>query len=430
MEARKARLRLCFRGSVAYFREVENLRPPIIIETEEALAAWAKQCEGAKLVAVDTESDSFHHYREKVCLVQMTVGDTDAIIDPLATKTLEPLRDMLEDPSVIKVFHDAVYDLICLRRDFDLHLRGLFDTMVASRLLGKRNFGLAAVLDEHFGFKADKRMQRSDWARRPLSDEQLQYARFDTHFLPSLTTLLQAELETADRWLWAREEFTRLPDVAARITPRIAGEDPDGFWRIKGIRGLSPEVLGRVQALYMARERIAERLDRPAFKVFGDHVLVELASKPPSGESLRPRPGLRRAGVDRFGKEIANALAGAKPVHGKAPSGSVRRRRSGRFLDPDARARYEELRNLRREIATGIGLEPEVALGNAVLEELARKPRVDKRDLEDHPELVGWRSELFVEPIYGLLTASAGGSESRASSERGDTTRLRRASDR
>jgi ribonuclease D len=409
---------------------VEKLNPPVIIDTEEALAAWAKQIAGAKLIAVDTESDSFHHYREKVCLVQMTVGDADAIIDPLATQTLEPLREMFEDPSVVKVFHDAVYDLICLRRDFNLHLRGLFDTMVASRLLGKRNFGLAAVLDEYFGFKADKRMQRSDWARRPLSEEQLLYARYDTHFLPRLTTLLQAELEKADRWLWAREEFTRLPDVAARITPRIAGADPDGFWRIKGIRGLSPDALGRVQALFVARERIAERLDRPAFKVFGDHVLVELALKPPSGDALRPRPGLRRAGVDRFGKEIATALAAAKPVHGKAPSGSVRRRRSGRFLDPDARARYEDLRNLRREIATGIGLEPEVALGNAVLEELARKSRVDKSELEDHPELVGWRSEHFVEPIFQLLSAPVGAAESRAVSERGDGSRLRRASDR
>jgi ribonuclease D len=108
----------------------------------------------------------------------------------------------------------------------------------------------------------------------------------------------------------------------------------------------------------------------------------------------------------------------------------VRRRRSGRFLDPDARARYEDLRNLRREIATGIGLEPEVALGNAVLEELARKSRVDKSELEDHPELVGWRSEHFVEPIFQLLSAPVGAAESRAVSERGDGSRLRRASDR
>ncbi len=393
-------------GPVAYFRQVDRLDPPLMIETEEALADWAARCAGSRIIAVDTESDSFHHYREKVCLVQMTVDGVDAIIDPLATKTLEPLRDIFEDPKYIKVFHDAVYDLICLRRDFDLQLRGLFDTMVASRLLGKRSFGLAPILDQYFGFKADKRMQRSDWAQRPLSAEQIQYARYDTHFLPQLTDLLQAELEAADRWLWAREEFTRLPDIAARITPRSAGADPDGFWRVKGIKGLSPEALGRVRALHMARERIAERLDRPAFKVFGDHVLVEIATTPPSTDGLRPRPGLRRAGVDRFGKEIAAALDSAKPVYGKAPAGVVKRRRSGRFLDPDARERYEDLRTLRREIAEGIGLEPEVALGNAVLEELARKPRIARAELEEHPELVGWRSDLFVGPIHSLLTAS------------------------
>ncbi|MBC7793501.1 MAG: HRDC domain-containing protein [Clostridia bacterium] len=390
-------------GAVAYFKVVEELLPPFMIETEQALEAWAERCAGSRIIAVDTESDSFHHYREKVCLVQMTVDGVDAIIDPLATRTMEPLREIFEDPKYVKVFHDAVYDLICLRRDFDLHLCGLFDTMVASRLLGKRTFGLAPILDQYFGFKADKRMQRSDWAQRPLSGEQIQYARFDTHFLPQLTDRLQAELETAGRWLWAREEFTRLPDVAARITPRAVGIDPDGFWRVKGIRGMSPEGLGRVRALYIARERIAERLDRPAFKVFGDHVLVEIAGSTPSPDSLRPRPGLRRAGVDRFGKEIAIALEAAKPVFGKAPPGAVKRRRSGRFLDPDARERYEDLRTLRREIADTIGLEPEVALGNAVLEELARKPRVERSELEDHPDLVGWRSDIFVGPIHKLL---------------------------
>lgn len=385
---------------------MKDLGPPHYIETRAQLDGWVERCAGADIIAVDTESDSFHHYREKVCLIQMTAHGEDAIIDPLALDSLEPLRELFEDPRRVKIFHDACYDLVCLRRDFGFKIAGLFDTMVASRLLGLRNFGLAAILREHFGFEADKRLQRSDWARRPLSAEQLSYARFDTHFLPRLMNIFVKQLREIGRWEWAAEDFSRLPEVAGRISPRVAGPDPEGFWRVKGIRNFSPEVLGRVRALYLAREQLAARLDRPPFKIFGDEVLVELAQKPPHGPGdLKPRPGLRRAGVERFGKEIIEALAGAQPVQGKAPPGMARRRRTGRFLDPEARRRYEELRQLRRMVADGIGLEPEVALGNAVLEELARRPRVSVKELEQHPELTGWRAKHFVGPIHELLSA-------------------------
>jgi len=140
--------------------------------------------------------------------------------------------------------------------------------------------------------------------------------------------------------------------------------------------------------------------------VFSDAVILDLATHPPkSRKGLLPRRGLRNSGVDRFGDAIMKALAAAKPVPGDPPPGSGKRRRSGRFLDPVARKRYESLRDVRKQCAAKIGIEPEVAIANATLEEIARRqPRTRERLLEI-PQLRGWREGLLVEPIFELLQA-------------------------
>ncbi|MBI3179533.1 MAG: ribonuclease D, partial [Deltaproteobacteria bacterium] len=364
---------------------MRELKPPQYIETDSALAHWAAHCQGCDRLAVDTEADSFHHYKEKVCLIQMTAGGEDAILDPLRLTNIASLAPLFADADRIKIFHDAGYDLIGLRRDFGFEVRGIFDTMLAARLLGHQSFGLAAMLAARFGHETDKRLQRSDWARRPLSAEQLAYARFDTHFLPQLADHLHADLAAAGRLTWAHEEFARLPALAAR-TPGVRRTDPDGFWRLPGVKHLSPQGRGRLKALYMKREQLAEQIDRPPFKVLGDQVLLDLARDPPhSLRELTPRPGLRHAGIERFGRQIIDALRSATPVHDGPPPGVKRRRRSGRFVDPDLKARYEALRAARKAKAVELGIDPEVVLSNAVLEDLARTPPQHTDDLGRYP---------------------------------------------
>ena len=394
-----------------------ELAAPIYIDTQAALLAWVERLERADIIAVDTESDSLHHYREKVCLVQMTALGEDALIDPLAVPDLEPLAAIMHDARRTKIFHDAGYDLMSLGRDFGFRVRGIFDTMLATRLLGHKEFGLAAVLKARFAFIADKRLQRSDWARRPLTPEQISYARYDTHFLPELAQQLEQELRALRRLEWAEEEFQRLPDVALRANPRPVGPDPDGFWRIRGVRPLSAAAKGRLRALCEMRDGIAARLDRPKFKVLGDSVVLELAQNPPTSLDDLPRPGLRRAGVERFGAEILRALADARPVHGGPPAGVVRRRRAGRFLDADVHERFDALRSLRREKAEALGVDPEVALGNAVLEDLSRRPPDSLDDVRNRPELHGWRQEIFAEAIFACLQSTRRLAEDEAGGE-------------
>lgn len=387
---------------------VKQQNAPQLIVTTSDLEAWADRLQKADWIAIDTESDSFHRYREKVCLIQMTALGEDVIIDPLAVPSLACLGPVLENPHIIKIFHDAGYDLICLRRDFGFRVRGLFDTMLASRLLGERHFGLAALLRCRYSFEADKRQQRSDWAARPLSEAQLHYARYDTHFLIELAKSLTAELEAAGRLKWAEEDFARLPEAAERAAMRPVGTDPEAFWRVQGAKKLDAVQRGRLKALYGARERIAMRLDRPAFKVFNEDVVLSMAQQPPTTlEDFRTPKGGRRHGAGRFAQEVLDALAEAVPIETEPPKHSGRKRRNGRMLDPDAKERYEALRVQRRQSADALGLEPEVVLSNAIIEELARKPPQSARDFAQHPEFCGWRKTPLVAPMLAVLEGLA-----------------------
>lgn len=377
---------------------------PHLIVTASDLEAWAQRLQTAQWLAIDTESDSFHRYREKVCLIQMTAHGEDVIIDPLAVPSLSCLAPILANPNITKIFHDAGYDLICLRRDFGFVVRGLFDTMLASRILGERHFGLAAILRARYGFEADKRQQRSDWAHRPLSAAQLHYARYDTHFLPELALSLTQELQQAGRLAWAQEDFARLPEAAERAAARPSRADPEAFWRVQGVKKFDAAAKGRLRALYDLRERIALRLDRPAFKVFNEEVLTAMVQAPPANlEAFKTPSGGRRHGAGRFAQEVLDALAHATPIEGDPPKNSGRKRRNGRMLDPLARERYEALRVQRRLCADALGLEPEVVLSNAIIEELARVPPKSEVEFTQHAEFCGWRKTPLLAPMQAVL---------------------------
>ena len=181
-------------------------------------------------LAIDTEADSLHHYPEKVCLIQLSFGARDYLVDPLAEVSLEPLAERLRDGSIVKILHGADYDLRMLHRGFGVTFTGLFDTMIAARIIGETRFGLAALLEQFFDVPMDKKFQRADWSIRPLTPEMARYAAMDTHYLIPLYDKLVARLEELGRRGWAAEEFERLEQI--RTAPRAAAEE--GFRRVKG----------------------------------------------------------------------------------------------------------------------------------------------------------------------------------------------------
>ncbi|HUK66868.1 MAG TPA: ribonuclease D [Anaeromyxobacteraceae bacterium] len=279
---------------------------PVLVDAQEELDALARALIFEPLIALDTESNSLHVYRERVCLIQLSTRQGDFVLDPLRADP-RPLGPALARAGTV-VLHGADYDVRCLKREYGIQLPGLFDTMAAARRLGRPALGLKALVEHHFGVALSKDFQRSDWGRRPLSAEQVRYAALDTHFLLPLYELLKSELASRSLLEPAREEFSRIAGAEPR--PKIF--DPEGWRHIKGAMRL--DVAGRavLRALWAAREERAMALDRPPFKIMGEATMVEVAAKRPREE----RELLRISGVSpvvlrRMGDALLSALEAA-----------------------------------------------------------------------------------------------------------------------
>ena len=346
---------------------------------------------GAGPLGLDTEADSFHHYPEKTCLVQLSSGDRDLLIDPLSGTDLAPLGPLLADAGLRKILHGADYDLRLLQRDLGLRVRGLFDTMVAARLVGERAFGLAALLDKWLGVRVDKRFQRADWSLRPLPAAMCEYAAMDTRHLIGLAERLEARLGELGRAGWAEEEFRRLEQVRWSASE----SDPEAFLRIKHSSKLSRRELAVLRELVELRERIARERDRPPFKILGNALLLELARAEPDADAdaLRRVPGLPRGWTGQSRLELLRSAIGrgwsVPESELPRPRRRVRTRRDGRSEE-----RLRRLCGRRDRLAEQLDLEPSVLGSRATLEQL-----LDAQDAGESPsavpELRSWQVEIL-----------------------------------
>jgi len=282
---------------------VPTVPPPFLAADPGSLERLIAVLRGQPVTALDTESNSFHVYRERVCLLQISTPGEDWVVDPLAVD-VRPLGEILCDGREM-VLHGADYDVRCLRREYGWRLPRLFDTMAAARRLGHSGLGLSALVEAHFGVKLSKSSQRSDWGQRPLTPQQLAYAALDTHYLLPLHAHLSAELGARGALEPARREFAHI----AAAEPRERVFDPEGYRRIRGSRELDTAGARVLRALYLAREDRARTLDRPPFKVLGDHTLLELAQlRPRTTEALLEVHGVTPSVMRRMGEAILQAV--------------------------------------------------------------------------------------------------------------------------
>lgn len=373
-----------------------NLPPPRLINTAEALEEMLPRLMSASTVAVDTESNSLYAYTERVCLIQFSVPGEDYLVDPFAFGRLSPLGALFADTAIEKVFHAAEYDVMVLRRDYQFEFANLFDTMLASRIVGWSRYGLGTLLEEHFGVQTDKRMQRTNWGKRPLSSEQLEYARLDTHFLLALRDRLGKELAAQDRSEEARAAFDRIAQSEWTEKPF----DPDGFWGVKGARDLDSSGLTILRALYVYRERRAQALDRPPFKVMTDRVLVALSQQQPrSLAELGRIKGIPRNLSSKQRREILNVV---EKGHGTSPPRPPARKRRAQ-PDQDVLDRYEALRAWRKRRAETRGVEPDVVLSNHTLHLLAQHNPTSPAGLEAIDVLNDWERQEYGREVVTLL---------------------------
>lgn len=371
---------------------------PVLVTTASAFEEMFAQLREQPRIAVDTEADSLYSYYEKVCLVQFSIPSHDFILDTLSVKTIEPLGELFADPTIEMVFHAAEYDILSLKRDYGFTFENIFDTMVAARVLGWKHVGLGSILEEHFGVKLDKRFQRADWGKRPLSRELIEYARDDTHYLLRLYDLQVEALKHVGRLDEARAEFERL----TRVEWSEREFDPNRYWTLEGARDLDAMSLGALRELYAMREAIARKEDRPPFKVIANATLVRVArTQPRTIAELSALPGMGEWFVRRHGREALRAIERGrarpqnrlpKPTRGASP-----------LADHAARDRYARLKEWRKVRAQARGVEPDVIVSNDALVEVARAYPQTTEALEQIPALGEWKVREYGEELLRVL---------------------------
>ncbi len=368
--------------------------PPAIITSSAQLAALLETISTQPIIAVDTESNSLHAYKERVCLIQLSIPGQDYLIDPLTELDLSLLREVFADPAIEKVFHAADYDIVCLKRDFGFRFANLFDTMWAARILGWPKVGLGDVLRGVFGIHTNKHYQRHNWGKRPLDENALVYACLDTHYLIPLRHIQADELRRQGRWEEAREVF----DQIAAVEPSFDTFSAEGFWHIKGVWELAPGEQSILRELYVWRDKEARRQDCPPFKVLDDRTMVELARAAP--RTIDELPGLRGMSsyrVQRYGQRIIWAVKRGLSAEPPSPPPMPQRR------PEKVVARFRALQAWRKCQAERRGVDADVILSNAVLWALAERPPRSFEDLLRVEGLGPWKREAYGQALLELL---------------------------
>jgi len=309
---------------------------------------------------------------------------------------LEGLGPLMADPEVTKIFHDAEYDVRQMRRDFGCEFASLFDTRAAAALCGVAAPGLGSLLKEHFGIHVDKKFQRADWSKRPLTDEMLAYAQSDVAYLHALMELYQNKVAALGREQVLATEHERLTHVAASQDPYPI----ENYSRIKGATKLDGVSRRRLRELFRARNEVAAENDRAPFRLVSNDALLHLCLNPVDTESeFRRVRGINRHAAGRLAGPMIAALRLAKTLEPIAKNPSKQKVK----LRGHARDRYDRVRKLRTRVSKSINVDGSLLLRREIAVSLAEHPPSDLEELAGMLE--DWQLGLFGLELLQVLHA-------------------------
>lgn len=372
-----------------------------LIDDQQSWELVADKLASEPLLAVDTESNSLHAYREKVCLIQLATGSDSFLLDPLAVTDLSALGSLLANPSIAIIAHGSDYDVRCLHRDYGFTMQSLFDTELAARFLGGSKTNLSAVLEGFLGvdIRKSRALQTSDWGHRPLSQPAMDYAISDVQYLPKLADDLQRRLSKVRRLDWVMEECQRMEQV--RQTPPNPPEVQ--MMRVKGSNRLGPRGLAVLKELFLFREEEAQRMDCPPFRVLSNETMITLADSPDLElQKVRGLPGgiARRSG-DRIRSAIQRGKDGPG-VHRSPPP-------KDNPWDQESHSRLRSLKDWRTGKGASLELDPALVWPAASLERLALGWNGSADDPPDDgaQEVRNWQRREFSEDLLGVLSETS-----------------------
>ncbi len=381
-------------------RKKQRSKKVTLVRDATALGRIVPRMLEARRLALDTEAASFHRYFDRVFLIQASSDVETWVLDPLQLPDLSVIGQILDDPRVEIVFHDADFDLRNVNRDYGFTARNIFDTRIAAELASEPRVGLGSLLEKHFGVRLDKKFQRADWSARPLPAQMLAYAAADTQHLLPLRDRLAAQLKEAGRLSWARDEFRRLESV--RWEP--SNSDLPAFLKVKHAKSLEKRSLAVLQAVHWWRDVVARSRDAPPFRVLSDQMLISISQVIPRDLEQLKQAGVPARVVARSGREILRAVTkGAKASHFVIPRAARTPRPKP---DPVFDRRVARLKQLRDERAKSLSLPAGILCPNGTLQALARAAPTDTVSLKDVNELRDWQRKAIVEKA--ILSAVKG----------------------
>jgi ribonuclease D len=358
----------------------------MMITDRQALEELAQRLAQAPAIALDTEFLRERTYRAELCLLQFADAHGAWCVDPLALPDLTPLRGALGSAAAEKVMHACRQDIEVLLPAAGL-VMPVFDTQIAAALTGMpAQIGYAELVRRVTGRELSKAHTRTDWSRRPLSTEQIDYALDDVRYLLPVREHLVAELTRLGRMSWLAQELAALQD------PRDYSVDPEEAWlRVRSLKGLDADRARLAQSLAAWRERRADERNRPRGWILDDAVLRDIVIRVPRTlEELAGLADMQAGFVKHNGGEILGLIAAAA-----MPTVLPRVNPRG-APDPQKTALVKKLSTLHQSVATELNLSPEILATRRDLEQLA-----DGR--QDGAVLSGWRREVIGERLLAAL---------------------------
>jgi ribonuclease D len=367
--------------------------PVEIISQSTQLATAIQDISNSPIIALDTELNSLHHYPEQLCLIQIANCHKNYIMDTILLKDIGSLTQVLENKSIIKVLHTADSDIRSLDRHHGIHMQSVHDVKIAAIFAGIYPFSLVSLVKDLLGItlRKSKRLQKADWAQRPLSAEAIEYAANDVHHLVALKQILDDRLQVLKRAAWVAEEYTRLEDIRY-IAPDVSTR----YLSIKGTQKLDGQNLAVLKSLYLFRESEARRRHRPPSLLIPDIVLSCLANNP--SMPLSEVPSLGQIGLRRFGKGLQQALRkglAAIPIQRVSSVPRIS------MISKELR-RLTLLKTWRASLGETLSLEPSLLWPKASLERLAKAPNTLEIELKTK-DIRRWQHEQFVSSLKGVL---------------------------
>ncbi len=367
------------------------------IKNNIELTECINYCKKEKIIAVDLEADSMFHYKEKVCLIQLATVAKNFIIDPLAINNTGSLSLIFSDKNIIKVFHGADYDIRSLYKFYKITVNNLFDTELASRFIGKTKTGLSSVVQERFNVVLDKRFQKKDWSKRPLLKEMLDYAVSDVIYLIQLYYIIKKELVEKNRYLWVTEECKKLSMVKY-----TGGNNKPLVFNFKGAMKLKPKNLTLLEALLVFRKTVAQKKDKPLFKIINNEALLKLAQEIPLDiKKIKELKILSTRQLNMYGNSLVQIILSSHNREGMSLLKYSGKKKI--TVKPCVSKRVKKLKLWRDNLAEKLKLDPPLLFNKATLLSIAEEKEISMDKLYSMEKLSTWQKKEFGYDIVEVI---------------------------